>query len=113
MQKIEVVVGGEILTFSDESPIRIGRSLLSEIRIADPRVSRHHGVLSFDREWTYVDCSSGGTWLQGSALKRICVLGPVELHLGGVNSTRILVRPLLDPKTVSMNQERGRASVCP
>ncbi len=92
----------ELVLLPTDEPLVIGRNPRASVHVNDPRVSRRHAQIEWNRsQFLLTDFSSNGTWVRFNAsqtavtLKReSCILhGSGEIGLG--KSTEILTAPSL------------------
>jgi ABC-type multidrug transport system ATPase subunit/pSer/pThr/pTyr-binding forkhead associated (FHA) protein len=83
---------------------QVGRDPASDVLLADPRVSWHHGVLrTDDRGWIFEDSgSTNGTFVGSRRIKRAGIEGDIVFSLGGAGNGAQMAcsaPPMLDQRT--------------
>ncbi|MEY8016552.1 ATP-binding cassette domain-containing protein [Mycobacterium servetii] len=75
---------GSQRTFSPGHDVVVGRDLLADLRIADPRISRRHLILRFDESrWLAIDNGSvNGTYLNGYRMPVIDIHDGQSINVG-------------------------------
>lgn len=104
------------ITVPSEQPFVIGRGDGVQLKLSNPRVSRHHGVLAVaDGCWTFTDASRNGTFLDDKRIGQVRVDRPIALYLGGrTDGTKIQLIPETsaaaadNPRIVSRVTKQGR-----
>ncbi|HUP65556.1 MAG TPA: FHA domain-containing protein [Thermoanaerobaculia bacterium] len=70
---------------SPDTPVRIGRDPDNEIALHDPRASRHHARITFEKGFfvIYDLSSANGTYVQGKRIQIAPLVNGSELKIGG------------------------------
>ena len=91
--EIRVSLGGQSLTLQPGQEIRIGRSPENDIVVADPAVSRQHGVVRRGLGgWEFAQAAAP-TFLNGQQVSQVTVNQSLDLALGSLNGPRLTLAP--------------------
>jgi len=75
--------GGQTWRASPERLSTIGRATEADVRLDDPRISRHRATLEFTPQgWVLVSHGSNGMFVDGQRVERLAVQHPVTVSLG-------------------------------
>ncbi|OSC41044.1 FHA domain-containing protein [Mycobacterium decipiens] len=91
----------------------IGRASEADIRLDNPRVSRHHAVLeATPAGWVLVNQSSNGMFVDGQRVERLTVGQPTTVFLGSASSgQRVQLHPVVQPPAAPLNPAPPRQAV--
>jgi FHA domain-containing protein/uncharacterized protein DUF2510 len=89
--------GGQTWRATPDRPWTIGRAAESDVRLDDPRVSRHHATLESTPDgWVLVNHGGNGMFVDGRRVERLAVGDPVTVSLGA-QSGGIIVQMQPEP----------------
>jgi hypothetical protein len=100
---LEIEHGDQVRFIPLERPIvHIGRGLISDVRIEDPQVSRHHAIIAQRGDGVRVldDRSANGTFLNGREVTIAHVADGDVLRVGSVVLRLVEVAPQIKPPPV-------------
>ena len=83
-QALTIRVGANSYTVEPaDAPIVVGREFPAQIQINDDRISRSHLRIELHgNQWTALDTSSNGTYLDGERQASVVIGGAATIHLG-------------------------------
>ncbi|ONH25089.1 FHA domain-containing protein [Pseudofrankia asymbiotica] len=86
--------GPNVVVLPPDRPFVVGRSVASDLVLADSRVSRRHLLIEPAHDgWAVVDLSSNGTWHDGKRVRRVELRGEVSLRLGTADGPEVTLLP--------------------
>ncbi|MDT3441543.1 FHA domain-containing protein [Pseudofrankia sp. BMG5.37] len=90
--------GPNVVVLPPGRPFVVGRSVASDLVLADSRVSRRHLLIEPAHDgWAVVDLSSNGTWHDGKRVRRVELRGEVSLRLGTADGPEVTLLPAPAP----------------
>jgi ABC transport system ATP-binding/permease protein len=95
-------------SFAPGHEVVVGRDLYADLRIADPRISRAHLFLRFDRgRWRAIDNSLNGTYVNGYRMPVIDIHDGQSINVGNPQGPRLTFQIGSQQATVRPTQMRS------
>ncbi|CAM4226111.1 ABC transporter ATP-binding/permease protein [Mycobacterium basiliense] len=97
--RLELRTGGRTWHATPNRVWTIGRATEADVRVENPRVSRHHAELQpTSNGWLLINRSRNGTFINGQRIERVTIYQPVTVLLGSASSGQAIeLRPALQP----------------